>query len=231
MSSQSPDIPPSRFLSEEYNILYDYWDEIPVVNLLPYDRFQVMESHHYRGAMVAALRRGIVDPSGRRRHALSLKELSPLVESYIHQEFKTRETVKLTALYHHRDILLEEGLVKEVATILEGKRYVTYYGRTAKAYIGDDNSDEKTTEQIELLRTLLLAMNPDKTPATIDPILSQTEEKIKEAHLASLRWLEDHVDLINQLDLDAIYLYQILAPLFVSQSQAESEIKELLDIS
>lgn len=190
----------------DYDKLFKFWEEIPVVETLPNDVFLEIDSHEYRTSIVEVLRKGVFDPEfDRYRHALTMKEIMAEVKQSL-----CKDRLPKSTLYHHRDVLLDLGIIQEVVTILENRRYTTYYGRTARAFIGDQLSSVKTKEQHKKFLKVLEALNPDEDRKNLDKLINDLDALSLKKHERIVVWLEDHVDLIYQHDLDAIFLYALL---------------------
>ena len=198
---------------------FELGESIPVVKMVPPETYMAINDHTIRNAIVYVLRKGILhEDVARRRYVLNINEIVTEINALRQQKklpphlqgLRESKVVKKTALYHHRDVLVELDLIREVASVLEGKRYVTYYARTARAFIADSQDATKLDAYNEFVRTSAKAIKPKSSDVELDLMLQAMTDARLAAHQAIVLWLEEHVDIINANDLDALQLYEFL---------------------
>ncbi|MHA2089783.1 MAG: winged helix-turn-helix domain-containing protein, partial [Candidatus Kariarchaeaceae archaeon] len=135
------------------------------------------------------------------RHALTAKELNESVNERI------GDNVKKSNLYFHLQKLEEVGLVKEIDKIPTGKRYIHYYGRTAKAYLVPGSS-EKNEKYQELLLVKFPQLIQKIQPNASEKEIGEVVEAVNEIFLGKYpntvlgQWLEAYQKHIIDLDID-----------------------------
>ena len=96
-------------------VLYSFWRNIPLIKRISKDEFEVV-NQETRGAIVEILRTGIKDEQSEnsQRYALNAHEI---------QEYLNTKDLKssLQNIYFHLNILIEGGIIKEVAILKEGR--------------------------------------------------------------------------------------------------------------
>ena len=119
-------------MTDERKILYEYWDSIPALKLLDVSK-QVNKSNPIRISIIRILSEGLSDHFSedqvKPRHALNVSEIKQLLKE------KNDITISQTNLYFHLNILEKAGIIKTVATLLEGphnRNKTKYYGRVAR---------------------------------------------------------------------------------------------------
>jgi len=216
---------PVQGSAQNRSILFTFWKNLPIIKMIPSESFEYIRSHPIREAIVQVLRTGIEVEEGT-RHALTMNELKEPVEKILQQN-QPDATLKLTAMYHHRDILIEKGFIREIAEFLEGKRYNSYYGRTARAFIGEYDFEAKSKETNELTVTIIQHLQPDIDIDQLKEQLLLLEQEKYANHLALLEWIKDHVNLINELDLDALEVYDVLSRYYPQSTENQHVMKTI----
>ncbi len=233
----------SALSDNERSILYSYWHEdstIDIFKIIPLDIYRKNQEKPITSQILDLLRKGIEDNSdlnihGRRRYALSIHDILTIInqnidESTSNDEFKP---IKKTALYYHRDYLLDSGLIKEVATFLEGKRHVTYYGRTAKAFIVSEDEREYFHNPDEFRKTIL-QFNPKYNEKALDILMDTLASKMKVINHKTKVWLQTFQSDINKLDSDVFELTNLVHDVYAYTDQSITklfaEIGKLLKI-
>jgi DNA-binding transcriptional ArsR family regulator len=108
---------------DEREVLYSVWDKIPKASFFDVEK-QILQSHPARSEILRILKQGLDD--GRRRYALNAQEIRKLLKK------NSNITLSATNVYFHLNALEEHNLIQVVATILEKRHKVTYYGRSAQ---------------------------------------------------------------------------------------------------
>jgi DNA-binding transcriptional ArsR family regulator len=184
---------------------FDFWQELKNFMELDEETSKVTEQE-IRGTILDILAIGIDDvyPGTKKtmkRHALTAKELNKRVNERI------GEQVKKSNLYFHLQKLEEAGLVKEIDKIPTGKRYIHYYGRTAKAFLPSGHSETKEMYEIllhEKLPQLIQKIQPQVSDEDISEVVETLDglffDKYPKAPLG--KWLEAYQKHIIDLDID-----------------------------
>ena len=204
--------------SSTREILYEHWANIEIIKYISKDTYIELDRQPIRDAIIKVLREGL--PEGnKKRHVLSLKELLPLVNNYLGKDESQLESdkmpLKLTSLYYHRDKLIEDQLLVEVAKFLEGKRYVSYYGRTAKAYIGKGSEKEIIIKTTSFIRETIMTVNPEANYLELDSLLSELENKLTSMDDFMETWIKKNEIQLIKNDIDIIKLIDIFSPYFL----------------
>lgn len=153
-------------LQDKKIALFSYWDSLPIILEMDASNFKkiAQEARHY---IIKILSFGIEDEyptTGEKvnRHVLSASEINDLLAE------KYEVKIKKSNLYFHLSALEECGCIRVVEQIPTGKRFTTYYGRTAKVFYPKGQSDdleEKVNSMSPLrqpeVRELIIKMNPD----------------------------------------------------------------------
>ena len=129
-------VPQNTTNEEKKKSMYTYWHKLPYFKTMDSSNLSQVEESEVRNFIIKYIRDGIEDKFGKthnlsRRHAFAAKELHTAYT-------KTRKDQKYSQSNFHFHIknLVESGYLHEIAKILEGRHYNTYYGRTAIAFIG-----------------------------------------------------------------------------------------------
>ncbi|MFX0210593.1 MAG: hypothetical protein ACFFDT_31730 [Candidatus Hodarchaeota archaeon] len=215
---------------EGYRRLFSYWDNIPVVLEISSDIFNDLRNTPVRNFITHILRIGIFDEAkGVKRHALSTKELFPLVNARL--EDLNMDKIDLTTLHYHRKKLEQEGLIKEVLKVLKGKTYVHYYGRTAKLYLGKSiDPDSKRKAFKETVYPLLLELNPAIDISYLDKLNERLDKASKNAHEVRVKWLIENRELLARYDVDVLNLFVFFNGFFAADPEYVKVIKEFTDL-
>ncbi|MFX1538137.1 MAG: hypothetical protein ACFFDI_28410, partial [Promethearchaeota archaeon] len=128
---------------QEWFQIYEFWKDVPMFLEVEEEVFKKIVLQKFREAILTTLRKGITDDFTEkynlpRRHAMSALELLPFLRE------KLQYNVRLSNVYFHLEKLEKANLIRKIAKRLEGKHFVTYYGRTAKMINCHFSKDLKT---------------------------------------------------------------------------------------
>ncbi|MHA2253782.1 MAG: helix-turn-helix domain-containing protein, partial [Candidatus Kariarchaeaceae archaeon] len=180
---------------------FDFWQDLE--NFIELDEETSKATlQEIRGSILSILAIGIDDvypgtKKTKKRHALTAKELNKLVNE------RVGEQVKKSNLYFHLQKLEEAGLVKEIDKIPTGKRYIHYYGRTAKAYLPVHSKEKKMYGEFyaklpELIQKIQPHVSEEEIIEVVDSIEEINHKKYPSAPLG--QWLEAYQKHIIDLD-------------------------------
>ncbi|TFG16517.1 MAG: hypothetical protein EU530_11735 [Promethearchaeota archaeon] len=221
---------------EKKKLLYSYWHELPYIKSIDSTvYFQVWESE-IKNFINKYIRDGIEDDFGRehnllRRHAFTAKELHA---AYLNQQ--KDQNYSQSNFHFHIKALVEEGYLQEIAKILEGRHYVSYYGRTAKSFVSQfDNILTTSAIQDDFgpIKELIIDMNPDSNPESINQLVDEFILSLEDYYFRFFSWVKEKyphiykskVDLRSFLDIVGHYSF------FHSELRKNSEkIGRLLDL-
>ncbi|MFX1286472.1 MAG: winged helix-turn-helix domain-containing protein [Promethearchaeota archaeon] len=218
-------------MTKDRQKLFDHWKNIPqfVFVNVPKEKYF---SHPVRRKIIRLLRKGIEEesPDGnfKVRHALNVSEIDDILS-------QTNEaSISKTTLYFHLDILVELGLIKKVATLLEGpeKRNKTkYYGRVARNLFV--SSRQYIYENYRLLFdefhkfASLIGLNLPTNYSDIPKQFSETNE-----HFFRVfgEWLIKYEELIDKNQIDMNLLYEFLQTVNCTHSNYINLLNDLSQV-
>ncbi|MCY3412267.1 MAG: hypothetical protein INQ03_11590 [Candidatus Heimdallarchaeota archaeon] len=210
MSTKEPSL-------DEYKMSWiTYWANLPIIKEFEEATFKKMGQSSVRHAIITILSKGIEDEepgSGRRvrRHVLSASEIMNILES---EDFDLK--VKKSNLYFHLENLENIEAIKVVDQVPTGKRFTTYYGRTAKVfYVKNARMDDEKVKEYSPIRwsdfkSLLLRMNPDKE-VEIDKSLAQADGINKYDPNLFKNWIREFQKHTEGLDLNFVQFHGFLS--------------------
>ena len=185
--------------------LYTYWQKLPYFKTIDPSIHSQVEDSEVKSFIIKYIRDGIEDKFGNennlsRRHAFTAKELHT---AYIEKQ----KTIKYSQSNFHFHIksLVEDGYLKEIVKLLDGRHYITYYGRTAIAFIGqyDNILTESTVQDIfDPVKQLIKEMNPELDPNKIDQLVDENILSMQDFYYRFFSWVEDKYPLIYKSKID-----------------------------
>ncbi|NHJ48916.1 MAG: hypothetical protein FK733_14115 [Asgard group archaeon] len=189
---------------EKKKSLYTYWHKLPYFKTMDESNFAQVEESEVRSFIIKYIRDGIEDEFSRtnnlsRRHAFTAKELHAAYTKIKDQKYSQSN------FHFHIKSLVEDGYLKEIVKILEGRHYITYYGRTAISFIGQyDNILTATTTQdmFSPLKQLMKNMNPEIDPETIDQLVDENILSMQDFYYRLFSWVEDKYPLLYKSKID-----------------------------
>lgn len=210
--------------------IYAFWRSIPLIKKVSYEKFEQVKQET-RNKIIEILRTGIEDKYGEftRRYALNAQEIQDIL---IKKGIKT--SVQNT--YFHINILLEEGLIQEIAIIKEGRFNKRYYGRTAKLflftgyYLDTQERFDKAKMKFLTLIEILTDGNRDKElEKNVESYLNERIKIFNESEDKLYSWFEQNADKIIEYNIDVKDTYEMLVEL-VSKSGHSSLDKKMMEL-
>ena len=189
--------------------LYTYWHELNYFTKKESTYIGHVRQSEVKWFIIKFIRDGIEDKFGKknnlsRRHAFSAKELH---EAYL--KTSAGEKCSLSNFHFHIKDLVEHGLLREVAKILDGRHYVTYYGRTSIAFL--DQFDAPLQSKIgrdffDPLKQVIQDMNPDLEFDHISQLVDDNLASIQDYYSRLISWIQEkYPHLYNsKIDLDML---------------------------
>jgi hypothetical protein len=189
--------------------LYTYWHDLDYFTEKESTYIGQVRQSEVKWFIIKFIRDGIEDEFGKennlyRRHAFSAKELH---EAYINSS--AGEKCSLSNFHFHIKDLVEHGLLREVAKILEGRHYVTYYGRTSIAFL--DQYDAPLQSKIardffDPLKKVIQDMNPDLEVEYISQLVDDNLSSIRDFYSRLISWIEGKYPHLykSKIDLDML---------------------------
>ena len=198
---------------EKKKSLYTYWHKLPYFKTMDSSNLTQVEESEVRNFIIKYIRDGIEDKFGRthnlsRRHAFTAKELHTAYT-------KTQKDQKYSQSNFHFHIksLVEDGYLKEITKLLEGRHYITYYGRTAISFIGQyDNILTATTIQDMWgpFRELMKVMNPEIDSDTINQLVDENLLTMQDFYYRIFSWVEDKYPQLYESKVDIKFFINIV---------------------
>ena len=196
---------------EKKESLYKYWHELPYFKTIDPSIHSHIEDSEVKSFIIKYIRDGVEDEFGKannlsRRHAFTAKELQTA-----YTEKQKGQKYSQSNFHFHIKNLVEDGYLKEIVKILEGRHYITYYGRTAIAFIGqyDNILTETTVQDIwDPLRQLIKEMNPETDSKIIDKMVDENLLLMQDFYYRFFSWIEDKYPLLykSKVDLNTLII-------------------------
>ncbi|TFG31242.1 hypothetical protein EU527_12985 [Candidatus Thorarchaeota archaeon] len=196
-------------MDEVRKTLYTYWHELDIFTKKASTYIGHVRQSEVKWFIIKYIRDGIEDEFGRennlsRRHAFSAKEL---YEAYISSS--AGEKCSLSNFHFHIKDLVEHGLLREVTRILEGRHYVTYYGRTSIAFL--DQYDTPLQSKIgqdffDPLKRVIQDMNPDLEVDYVNQLVDDNLSSLHDFYSRLISWIEEKYPHLykSKIDLDML---------------------------
>ena len=215
-----------------YTKFFDFWNDVAIVKTQTVDQLNSCFSSPYRYQIVDVMAIGIEDEYPGRgkmlRHALSGKEIMELIKEKHGQE------ISKSNLYFHLNALIEGGCVYEVGTVASGKRFTSYYGRTAKAFL-----TIKTGHGIhdilykDYFRDILHKLNANVNDKEIDEILKKLKPITSYDDTVFAEWVEKCQKVIFDVEIDMRHLANFASVLYrynLDVGEGIDRLSELLKV-
>ena len=196
-------------MDEVRKTLYTYWHELDYFSKKASTYIGHVRQSEVKWFIIKFIRDGIEDEFGKennlsRRHAFSAKEL---YEVYINSS--AGEKCSLSNFHFHIKDLVEHGLLREIAKILEGRHYTTYYGRTSIAFL--DQYDTPLQSKIgqdffDPLKKVIQDMNPELEFGYISQLVDDNLSSIVDFYSRLFSWIEKKYPHLykSKIDLDML---------------------------
>jgi hypothetical protein len=131
---------------------------------------------------------------------------------------------------------VEHGLLREVARILEGRHYTTYYGRTSIAFL--DQYDAPLQAKIgqdffDPLKRVIQDMNPDLDSDDISQLVDDNLASIRDFYSRLISWIEANYPHLykSKIDLDMLMrLFGHYSFFHKELYETSEEIASLIDL-
>jgi hypothetical protein len=192
-------------IEEKKKSLYTYWHKLPYFKTIDSKNLSQVEESEVRSFIIKYIRDGLEDEFGRknnlsRRHAFTAKELHAA-----YTKIRKDQEYSQSNFHFHIKSLVEDGYLQEIAKLLEGRHYITYYGRTAISFIGQyDNILTATTIQDMFgpLKQLMKVMNPEIDPETINQLVDENILAMQDFYYRLFSWVEEKYPLLYKSKVD-----------------------------
>ncbi|MHA2426059.1 MAG: hypothetical protein ACXAEF_14810 [Candidatus Thorarchaeota archaeon] len=190
---------PDSTTEELRKSLYTYWHDLPYFKTVDTSIQAQVEESEVGSFIIKYIRDGIEDKFGNvnnllRRHAFTAKELHAAYK----KERKGQKYSQSNFHFHIKN-LVESGHLKEIAKILEGRHYNTYYGRTAIAFIGQYDSiltDTTVQSFFGPLKQLIKEMNPEIDSNAINQLVNDNILSMQDFYYRLFSWVKDKYPLL-----------------------------------
>lgn len=224
-----------KIREEKRKLLYTYWNELQFTKIVDYASYDLLVRSEVKNFIIKYLRDGLVDDFGKehnlsQRHAFSAKEL--------HDAFSRQPKTKhySPANFHfHIKSLLNDGFVKEVSKILEGRQYISYYGRTAITFTFNyDNhiGDIMQKAIFSPMKLLIKELNPEMESDQIEELMNSNLKNIKDYFFRVRLWMKEYYTQLYNSKLDLHIFFEMIGiysflhkDLFEDMSKISSLIK------
>ena len=171
--------------------LYTYWHELDFFNEKDSTNIDQIRQSEVKWFIIKFIRDGIEDEFGRannlsRRHAFSAKEL--------YEAYPNSEKYTLSNFHFHIKSLVENGYLKEVSKILEGRHYTTYYGRTSIVFADQFDAPLQSSlsqDFLEPLKNVIREMNPDLESDYISQLVDENLLAIRDFYSRFFSWMKE----------------------------------------
>lgn len=195
----------------EWLLVYEFWKDVPTIIEVDSESFSNIALQDFRSAILDILRKGIADNYTKQnnlpnRHALSAPEMLPYLKERLEQD------IRLSNVYFHLEKLEKANLVRKVTKRLEGKHYVTYYGRTCKLIIGGMSKGDKIKDPESLSDAFRIAeaLNADVNRQKLDDLVDKIIERKNKLYQMEKKWLEENHPMFVELDIGVLELFEFM---------------------
>jgi DNA-binding transcriptional ArsR family regulator len=196
---------------QEWKKVYEFWKNVPTILEIEQETFDKIVDQEFRGTILDILREGIMDDNIQenglsRRYAMSAPEMLPKIREKLGYE------VKLSNVYFHLEKLEKANLIREVAKKLEGKHYVTYYGRTSKLILCCrlDDSDQCESKFLHSAYSLAEHLNLDIDTQMLNTTIKKIQSRNGELYQLEKEWIQNNHETLFQLDIDVLELFDFI---------------------
>jgi hypothetical protein len=229
MTSETPQ------MDEVRRTLYTYWHELDFFSKKASEYIGHVRQSEIKWFIIKFIRDGIEDEFGKeqnlsRRHAFAAKELH---DAYVKA---TGDECSLSNFHFHIKDLVEHDLLREVATILEGRHKVTYYGRTSIAFI--DQYDHPLQSKMgqdffDPLKRVIQEMNPDLEVDYINQLVDDNLSSLVDFYSRFISWIEVKYPHLYKSKIDLDMFMNIVGHYSLfhkSLTKSSKEIASLIDL-
>ncbi|MBD3407336.1 MAG: hypothetical protein GF411_14560 [Candidatus Lokiarchaeota archaeon] len=210
--------------------LYTYWHELGFFSEKEAKNIEQVRQSEIKWFIIKYIRDGVEDEFGRkhnlsRRHAFSAKELH---EAYL--KSPNHEECSLSNFHFHIKSLVEDGYLKEVARILEGRHYVTYYGRTSIIFFDQFEGPLQTSisqDFFDPLKILIKTMNSDLEVDYINQLVEDHLKAIVDFFSRFFSWIKENYPQIYNSKIDLHTFTQIASHYSIFHPGLQKTSKEI----
>ena len=217
---------------EKRKSLYTYWESLPFFKHVDSSNWFRIDQSKVKSFIVKYIRDGREDDFGRthklaRRHAFNAKELhaafqknAPNPKNAQHKKYS------ISNFHFHIKSLVQDGYLQKIATMLEGRQYQSYYGRTAIAF--EPRFDEQLTKTLGQnifgpLKAFIQELNPEMDKDTIGQLVDENLRLSADYYFRTMAWMQAHYPKIYSAKIDMLAFLQITAQYaFFHQALAEN---------
>lgn len=198
--------------------LYTYWNELPFSKTIDKDIFFQNQRSKVKSFIIKYIRDGVEDNFSKkhhlsRRHAFSVKEI---FEAY--KLSSKGEKYSVSNFHFHIKNLVTDGYLREVLKILEGRQYISYYGRTAitfNIFMNNQFSDEMKERMFAPFSNLIKQFHPDVEEGALSNLQDDNFEFLTDYFYRIRLWYKANyqafydarIDLLSFLDLLPYYAF------------------------
>ncbi|MHA1451196.1 MAG: hypothetical protein ACTSP4_17480, partial [Candidatus Hodarchaeales archaeon] len=169
-----------------------------------------------RSTIIRILRAGVESENNNtKRHALCAKELLVILET------KLGTPIKLTNVYFHLQKLVDQDFLKIVATPMEGKHHISYYGISAKFFLFKDQqrSTDKRKKTLKQLADIVLHLNKGIARKEIIEIIDKFEASMDMKTERIVSWIKKHEATLISLEIDFSDMHFLLQEILAHDSK------------
>jgi hypothetical protein len=140
-----------------------------------------------------------------KRHAFTARELLDIISENI------EKSIKLPNILFHLEKLMSAKMVEVVEEMKEGKTKVRYFGRTAKLFLfGGIDKEFVKKEFFTPISRLIKYYNPEMATSDVDNFFYDYFTVQEAFNNRITKWIEDNHEVINELNIDVLALFEIL---------------------
>ncbi|XEO80166.1 hypothetical protein WKT22_05213 [Candidatus Lokiarchaeum ossiferum] len=194
-------------------LLYTYWHKLKYFKTIESSKYSQVQKSEVQSFIIKYIRDGLEDEFGKkfqlsRRHAFTAKELHT---AYLKKQ--NSQQYSLSNFHFHIKSLVEDGYLKEIVKILEGRHYIAYYGRTA--IVITEQLDNILTDSImqdifNPMKQMAKDLNPEIDSETIDKLVDESVLLLEEYYFKLFSWIKDNYPLLYKSKID-IHEFVIIA--------------------
>ncbi|MCE7734156.1 MAG: helix-turn-helix transcriptional regulator [Candidatus Heimdallarchaeota archaeon] len=210
---------------------FDFWIDLPISKRIDSDSYSTILHSSVRSLIISMLAQGIseihpVNQTNQKRRALSAKEIGNILSTQYQID------VKKANLYFHLQKLEDVNLIHVVDTTRKGKRFTSYYGRTARIFLSDD--DLKMIKykifDDENFSQLIHSLNEDLTSTEVEKALSNLHT-LNEFKMSVFEdWVQTYQDHMKGLDLELYELFKIFSIINRFTPQIDKALRNLAQL-
>ena len=191
---------------------FSYWNKLPRIKYVRVSDYIESTDKKLRRMIMQSLTTGIADTNPETgkpqiRRVLSVKEIKESINQLLSDD------ILQSSLYFHLDKLEKNGLIQEVFTMRRGKRFTTFYGKTAHMLLfeGEDDYETLLFESLKdnNIHELLKEFNPKISPKAISKSIQELIEASNSDIDEFNEWVKSHETVINLSTHNIIDFYKL----------------------